>query len=134
VSAHYSPVAERARHRCEYCHAPEAIFNFPFEVEHIVPVSRLGPDDEGNLALACRACNLHKSDHLTGPDEAAQGGEVRLFHPRKDRWEEHFRVAEGTGVIEGLTPVGRATAARLQMNGPLQIDARRQWMRLGLFP
>ena len=42
-------VAERAGHRCEYCHAREAIFNLPFEVEQIVPTSRGGPDDESNL-------------------------------------------------------------------------------------
>ena len=33
----YPLVAERAGHRCEYCLAPEAVFNFPFEVEHIFP-------------------------------------------------------------------------------------------------
>ena len=32
----YSEVAERAGHRCEYCRAPEVVFNFPFEVEHII--------------------------------------------------------------------------------------------------
>ena len=37
MNPNYPFVAERACHRCEYCHAPEAIFNFPFEVEHIVP-------------------------------------------------------------------------------------------------
>ncbi len=36
--------------------------------------------------------------------------------------------------VRGLTPVGRATVSRLQMNSPLQLEARRQWMRLGLFP
>jgi hypothetical protein len=30
----YARVAARAGDRCEYCHAPEAVFNFPFEVEH----------------------------------------------------------------------------------------------------
>ena len=39
MNPRYAPVAERAGHRCEYCRAPEAIFNFPFEVEHIVPTS-----------------------------------------------------------------------------------------------
>jgi hypothetical protein len=41
---------------------------------------------------------------------------VRLFHPREDRWEEHFRVAAESGTIEGLTPIGRATVMRLGMN------------------
>ena len=51
MNRHYAGVAERAGHRCEYCHAPEAIFNLPFEVEHIVPTSRGGPDDESNRRL-----------------------------------------------------------------------------------
>jgi hypothetical protein len=51
----YHAVGNRAEHRCEYCHAPEAIFNFPFEVEHIVPPDRDGSQEVGKLALACRA-------------------------------------------------------------------------------
>ncbi|MDD1414047.1 hypothetical protein MEN41_05055 [Dolichospermum sp. ST_con] len=37
----YHLVADRAFHRCEYCHAPELVFNFPFEVEHIIPIAFL---------------------------------------------------------------------------------------------
>ena len=36
MNPRYSAVAERAGHRCEYCGAPEVVFNFPFEVEHII--------------------------------------------------------------------------------------------------
>lgn len=68
MNRHYSAVALRAGHRCEYCRAPEAVFNFPFEVEHVVPVSRGGDDEETNWALACRACNLHKSAHVMAVD------------------------------------------------------------------
>ena len=49
MNPRYAAVAERAGHRCEYCHAPESIFNFPFEVEHIVPTAHGGVDDESNL-------------------------------------------------------------------------------------
>jgi hypothetical protein len=129
----YPQVAERADHRCEYCRAPEAIFNFPFEVEHVIPVALQGPDDASNLALACRACNLFKAHHLTGVDQDTQS-EVRLFHPRLDAWTEHFRADRETGIIEGLTTIGRATLTRLRMNSAGQLAARRQWVRLGLFP
>ena len=95
MNRHYAGVAERAGHRCEYCHAPEAIFNLPFEVEHIVPKSQDGPDDESNQALACRACNLYKSDQQSGIDQPTQEV-VRLFHPRRDRWDEHFRTYPAT--------------------------------------
>jgi hypothetical protein len=129
----YPLVAQRAGHRCEYCRATEAIFNFPFEVEHIIPSSRDGSDDEANCALACRSCNLYKSDQIEGAVEPTQEV-VRLFHPRRDRWDEHFRVEKETGMIQGLTSTGRVTVAILQMNRPIQLAARRQWMLLGLFP
>jgi hypothetical protein len=65
----YSRIAQRAGHRYEYCHAPEAIFNFPFEVEHIIPSAHGGADDPSNLALSCRARNLFKADRLRIHDE-----------------------------------------------------------------
>jgi len=133
VNPQYALVALRAGHRCEYCRAPEAVFNFRFEVEHPIPTSRQGADDTSNLALACRSCNVFKSNYLTGPDESL-ATEVRLFHPRQDRWEDHFQVDRDTGEIRGLTPIGRATVERLRMNSSGQTAARRLWARLGLFP
>ena len=133
MSRLYAPVAERAGHRCEYCHAPEVVFNFAFEVEHIAPVSSGGSDDPTNLALACRSCNLHKAIRVKGIDPDSRQ-EVRLFHPREDRWEAHFQVDPESGEIEGHTPIGRATAVCLEMNSVAQLLARAQWMRLGIFP
>ena len=129
----YAAVAQRAGHRCEYCRAPEVIFNLPFEVEHIVPRSHEGFDDESNLALACRACNLFKSDQQTAVDETT-GEVVRLFHPREHRWDEHFALDSRDGTIRGQTPVGRATVTCLQMNRSVQLQARRAWIRLNLYP
>jgi hypothetical protein len=57
MNKNYGEVAERAGHRCEYCRAPEVIFNLPFEVEHIVPTPEERIDGQANLALACRSCN-----------------------------------------------------------------------------
>ena len=133
MNPHYTQVALRAGHRCEYCHAPEAIFNLPLEVEHNVPVSRGGDDTAANWALACRACNLYKATHVSG-NEPESLAIVSLFHPREDQWEDHFRVAAESGEIEGLTPIGRVTVVRLGMNSAGQVVARQQWMRLGLFP
>jgi hypothetical protein len=133
MNPHYPPVAARAQHRCEYCRAPEVIFNFAFEVEHVIPSSLGGPDDESNLALACRACNLHKSDRSSGEDPTTQSS-APLFDPRNDRWADHFEIVRETGEIRGLTPVGRATVACLRTNTAVQLEARQLWMRLGLFP
>jgi hypothetical protein len=133
VNPHYLSVAQRANHRCEYCHAPEAIFNFAFEVEHILPSTQQGPDDISNLALACRACNVYKSDRLTVLDSVTQT-QVALFHPRADRWDDHFFVDEELGLVQGKRPTARATIQCLRINDPPQVEARRQWMRLGLYP
>ena len=54
--------------------------------------------------------------------------------PRQHQWEEHFATEPETGAIVGLTPVGRVTIHRLQINSPLQLTARAVWIRLGLFP
>jgi hypothetical protein len=133
MNPHYTDVARRAGHRCEYCHAPEVVFNFPFEVEHVTPSSAGGDDVLANLALACRSCNLYKATRETATDPDTQE-EVRLFHPREDRWEQQFQVDPESGEIAGRTPVGRATVVCLEMNSPAQLLARSQWMRLGLFP
>lgn len=101
-------VARRAAHHCEYCRSPESVFNFPFEVEHILPPARGGTDAESNWALACRSCNLYKSDHLEGLDPET-GTLARLYHPRTDQWNEHFRLESASGMMIGLTNIGRAT-------------------------
>ena len=129
----YTLVADRATHRCEYCHAPELVFNFPFEVEHIVPTSQGGTDAEFNLALACRSCNLRKGIRVSGSDPESNTV-VRFFNPRQDEWNSHFRIDEESGMVIGETPIGRVTIAYLEMNSQAQITARRLWISLSLFP
>ncbi|MEH2125936.1 HNH endonuclease [Nostoc sp.] len=133
MNPYYTEIAERANHRCEYCQAPEVVFNFPFEVEHIIPISRQGANNKANLALACRSCNLRKGTRISGtlPDSNT---EVRLFHPRENQWSEHFQVDVESGKIRGMTPVGEVTVEYLAMNSPAQVAARQLWIRLGLFP
>ena len=132
MNPRYSAVAKRAGHRCEYCSAPEVVFNFPFEVEHIIPPSAGGDDDLANLALSCRSCNVFKAAVVFLTDEET-AVEVRLFHPRQDQWPEHFHLGED-GQIEPLSATGRITVRQLRFNMPSQIAARRQWAKLGLYP
>jgi HNH endonuclease len=125
MNSFYSRVATRAGKICEYCRAPEIASNFPFEVEHIFPRSHGGETSLENLALACRSCNIFKSNFLGGIDD--EGREIAtLFHPRRDVWMLHFRVNLETLEIEGLTEIGRGTINRLRLNNTLQINARRQ--------
>ena len=133
MKSRYTFVAQRALHHCEYCNAPEAIFNFPFEVEHITPPRRGGTNGDENLALACRSCNLYKSDFVVYQDPVSLET-LRLFNPRVDRWQEHFACNSELGSIDALTPIGRATVACMRMNSNHQLSARLQWVRLGLFP
>jgi hypothetical protein len=133
VNPNYPLVAQRARYQCEYCHAPEVISNVAFEVDHIIPLSKSGLDQQQNWALACRVCNLRKLDRVNGFDRVSQQ-QVCLFNPRVDVWEEHFVVQkEAPFQLEGKTPIGRATIERLEMNSPLQLRARALWIALGIF-
>ena len=92
-------VEHRAGGRCEYCQMHQSLQGATFHVEHIVPRCRGGSSDFDNLAWACPSCNLHKSDRVSavapGTDQ-----EVSLFHPRVDRWHDHF-------CWEGYRVVGR---------------------------
>lgn len=133
MNPYYTLIAQRANHCCEYCKAPEVVFNFPFEVEHIIPLSRQGSNKEANLALACRSCNLRKGNRVNGT-LSSSGLEIRFFHPRKDEWSDHFQVNVESGEISGRTPVGTVTIECFEINSPAQMAARRLWIRLGLFP
>ena len=133
----YPQVAQRARHRCEYCLAPERIAPGEFEVDHIVPRARGGQDELQNLALACWPCNRHKGQatHAIDTDDD-RPGLVRLYNPRRHSWDTHFLLVdtdEGVQVV-GQTAVGRATVRRLAMNEPHVVEARLYWALAGWFP
>jgi hypothetical protein len=131
MNPRYPAVAGRAFHRCEYCHAPEVLFNFPFEVEHIRPLGLGGVSSDENLALACRSCNVFKGDRVEAVDEVS-GRTVPLFDPRLQAWPDHFEITD-SGAISGLTDIGRVTVIQLNMNTESQVRARQAWLRLGLF-
>jgi hypothetical protein len=114
-------VRRRAGHRCEYCLLRQEHSALAHHIEHIIAKQHGGRDDLDNLALACRRCNLQKGPNLVGIDPVS-GSAVRLFHPRFDRWIEHFRF-QGTN-IEGLTPTGRASVSVLAMNDERRLDLR----------
>ena len=82
-------VRQRAGARCEYCWFPEAFAELRFQVDHIIPQQHGGPTTSANLAWSCLRCNKHKGPNLSGIDSVT-GHMVRLFHPRRDRWAEHF--------------------------------------------
>src|SRR5947208_2104935 len=84
-------VRERAMAACEYCLIPEAYSFFAHEVDHIIAQQHGGETIEWNLAFACIVCNKHKGPNLASIDPQS-GDVVPLYHPRRDRWLNHFRL------------------------------------------
>jgi len=113
---------QRAGDRCEYCRLPQSATPLlGFHIEHIVARQHGGNDDLSNLALACDRCNAYKGPNLTSIDEGS-GDVTPLFHPRTDRWDEHFAIEDG--FITGLTPTGKATVRLLNMNANRRVQLR----------
>lgn len=125
--------AEPPEPRCAYCHTPERLLGLPLEADHIIPTAAGGQTALSNLCLCCRVCNGHKSDRVKA--RAPQTGRlVKLFHPRRQKWPDHFAWAADSPRIVGLTAAGRATVAALQMNNNLIVNLRALWVTLGLHP
>jgi hypothetical protein len=99
-------------------------------VEHIDPN---GSDHPDNLCLSCSSCNLSKA-RATSALDPATGTMEALFNPRSQNWSEHFEWREGGKRIRGLSPIGRATAARLKMNLLRIVEARTIWIIAGVHP
>lgn len=116
-------VRGRAGNRCGDCWRPQSTSPLiPLLVEHIVAKKHDGDEDFDNLALACAECNLHKGSDLTGIDPETLLL-TPLYHPRRDRWLDHFRW-DGVRIV-GLTPAGCTTIRPLQLNMPARLRVRR---------
>lgn len=126
-------VTTRAGGCCEYCHSQERYLPQTFALEHVEPRSRDGSDHPDNLALACQGCNNHKYTRTTAPDPDT-GAEVSLFHPRRDRWTNHFAWDDDYSEVTGRTPTGRATVVALRLNRPGVVNLRRVLFAAGLHP
>ncbi|HEV2962990.1 MAG TPA: HNH endonuclease signature motif containing protein [Candidatus Angelobacter sp.] len=123
-------VWEQAVGRCEYCHLPSAFHPAPFQIDHVIARQHGGNTEPRNLALACIHCNRFKGPNIAGVDPES-GEIVRLFHPRRDRWLEHFKW-EGLE-LKGLTEIGRVTIALLRINDPEVVAVRKALQDEGIF-
>lgn len=126
-------VRDRANGYCEYCRSHEECGTGPFNVEHIVPGSQGGSDDDANLAYSCNGCNGHKFTKTAALDFVTEQV-VLLFNPRTQIWNEHFRWDETATKILGQTPTGRATVDALKMNRNQLLNLRRAMVLLGIHP
>jgi hypothetical protein len=78
-------------------------------------------------------CNQYKWTKTEAQDPET-GEDVKIFNPRQQKWIDHFAWnSEGTQII-GLTAVGRATIAALQLNNSLAVIVRSNWVKAGWHP
>lgn len=137
--ADYIPVALRLKleqidgQRCAYCLTTTANTGFAMTHDHIQPISKGGQTVFENLCLACSACNVFKGNQTDAIDPITQQ-QVSLFNPRQQQWLKHFAWSLDQVIIEGRTPIGRATVAALQMNRPIIVATRRRWVQVGWHP
>jgi HNH endonuclease len=126
-------VFERALGCCEYCLSQSEFSHDDFSVEHVLPKALGGTDELENLALSCQACNNRKFTAQVAIDPIS-GESERLYHPRQDVWTEHFRWTTQFSEVVGISPVGRATVQRLELNRPGLVNLRRALHKAGCHP
>jgi 5-methylcytosine-specific restriction endonuclease McrA len=126
-------IAHRAGGCCEYCRSQARFSPDPFSLEHITPRSKGGTDEDDNLALACQGCNNRKYNHVEARDPVS-GKLVSLYHPHHQRWADHFGWNEDFTLAIGLTPTGRATVERLQLNREGVVNLRQVLRTIGQHP
>ena len=124
-------VHERASGLCEYCHLPDACTTLPFQIDHIIAEKHGGLTTLENLAYCCLHCNAFKGPNIAGVNQET-GDVVRLFHPRKDTWEEHF-TWDGSRLLSP-TSIGQVTIAVLAINAPYRLEVRQALIAEGVFP
>jgi hypothetical protein len=126
-------VVARARNRCEYCGIPDDATFVSHEVDHVIAERHGGKTVRENLAYSCFRCNRLKGTDLTSIDP--QTGKItRLFNPRTDKWNRHFRLGDPeSAVIEPISAIGRTTALFLRFNDNEWIALRAELQRQGRY-
>ena len=115
-------VRQRARNRCEYCLIHQDDMIPAHEVDHIYAEKHGGGTVAVNMCLSCYHCNRFKGTDLASLDPETNEP-VFLFHPRRDGWDDHFRLSDD-GYIIPLTPRARATVRLLRINDILRVSER----------
>jgi hypothetical protein len=117
---------------CEYCLINSQYTLKIHEVDHIRAEKHGGATTFENLSLSCFDCNRQKGSDLSSVDPLTDEV-VALFHPRREKWDEHFRLADD-GTLEGKTAQGRVTVILLEFNNPERVTLRAALMSLGRYP
>jgi hypothetical protein len=124
-------VRAAARNTCEYCLIQEEDTFFGLEIDHIIAEKHGGETVFENLSCACLTCNRYKGSDIATIDLETRDV-IRLFHPRRDQWHEHFAL-EGAR-IEGTSAVGKATVRLLKLNLEERLLERELLQSLSRYP
>src|SRR5437867_6926191 len=103
-------ITERDTQRCAYCRSP-MIVGIPMVIEYIIPLVSGGSSTPDNLCLACYRCNEFKGSRTEAADPR-DGQLTLLFHPRRQRWSEHFVWSE-----PGARVTGESIIAKIELIG-----------------
>lgn len=117
-------VIDRAKRCCEYCLIPEMLVLATHQIDHVIAEKHDGATVLENLALSCSLCNQAKGSDIASIDPES-GDTVRLYHPRKDNWADHFLFEVESGVIRPLTAIGRVTVKLLRVNRAEYLPVRK---------
>ena len=127
-------VIERADNLCEYCLLHEEDTFFGCEIDHIISEKHEGQTTASNLAYACFVCNRSKGSDI-GSLIPNFGELVRFYHPRIDRWQEHFQLDMSDGItIVAMSRIGEATARIFGFNGDERLLERQALQAAGRYP
>lgn len=124
-------VATLAGFRCEYCRRPESDSFIRYQIDHIISLKHKGATVLSNLAYACPICNANKGSDI-GSILEDEDVFIRLFHPRKHNWFDHFEVLEG--LIYPKTEIAGVTIKILDLNNINRILERLDLIKAGVFP
>jgi hypothetical protein len=124
-------VMTRAENLCEYCLIDIDDTFFGGEADHIISIKHSGVTEAENLAYTCQPCNRNKGSDL-GSIYWPSGQLVRFFHPRTDRWADHFALHGAR--IQPLTAIGEVTSRIFEFNSEERLEERQGLIEQGRYP
>lgn len=138
MSNTYIPVAlrrevvDRANGCCEYCLSNSDFHGINFAVDHVIAEKHRGKTISDNLCYSCYWCNSFKGSDISSVLWEDEPKIIPLFHPRKQKWNEHFRLENET--VIGVTPTGKVTVDLLQMNANERKEVRQLMIEANVYP
>lgn len=118
------------KHKCAYCSAE----NTPLEIEHVVPKSKGGSNSATNLVIACRTCNIKKSnksveEFLKGKETLLKKVLSELKQPLKDAAAiNSIRYAIGDRLKEYGLPISFGSGGQTKFNRTNQGFEKEHWI------